>query len=162
MLPSPWSSKHYRFKLYIKWNCIPPTGPCSHPRMRGEHRSGICIYASYIGSSPHARGAQGGQPVGDGGHRIIPACAGSTPRPNAPSYRRRDHPRMRGEHGEAEGERALILGSSPHARGALVCIAKIVVPPRIIPACAGSTGMSMVKLGNVWDHPRMRGEHTRE
>ena len=73
--------------------------------------------------------------------RIIPACAGSThcgarlrvehegssphargapPRPDARCSAMRDHPRMRGEHGAMPNDR---LGG-----------------PRIIPACAGSTG----------------------
>ena len=135
--------------------------PEDHPRMRGEHES--------LGALAL---------VDDG---IIPACAGSTvrPVPLAPSlvgssphargarlrgwmadFQARDHPRMRGEH-------LRLLLVHVHVFG-------------IIPACAGSTGLSCTSgppsTGSsphargalIWaaqsretsrDHPRMRGEH---
>ena len=92
------------------------------------------------GSSPHARGAPPAPPW------------------LAPS--RRDHPRMRGEHGgprpDAGGlhgiipacagstlatatRRAGFPGSSPHARGAHLASLSSTSPDGIIPACAGST-----------------------
>ena len=111
-----------------------------HPRMRGEHRSQPLRGRNKRGSSPHARGAPAGR-----------ARAGS---------RTRDHPRMRGEHaprgrgprrgqgiipacaGSTSDETSLrfcVMGSSPHARGALLSCWSISPRPR--------------------DHPRMRGEH---
>ena len=137
------------------WRCR------DHPRMRGEHhleRSGAELEAriipacagstlrrmtwkgTHVGSSPHARGAPAAR-IGtrkaawdhprmrgehvpravlvSGGVGIIPACAGSTiPRP----------PRT-----------SVLLGSSPHARGA--------------PAPRDGA----LRLDK--DHPRMRGEH---
>ena len=132
-----------------------------HPRMRGEHKSHLLlldvrhgiipacagstvsnVFAALQspGSSPHARGAPAGR-----------ARAGS---------RTRDHPRMRGEHaprgrgprrgqgiipacaGSTSDETSLrfcVMGSSPHARGALLSCWSISPRPR--------------------DHPRMRGEH---
>ena len=91
------------------------------------------------GSSPHARGAllDAGHGVIHGG--IIPACAGSTRRASTRSAWPRDHPRMRGEHGDCEAARPWYRGSSPHARGARDGEAKLVVGEGIIPACAGST-----------------------
>ena len=91
-----------------------------HPRMRGEHRIAADTPQLFVGSSPHARGAP------DLAHRpharlgIIPACAGSTSGTTRCPSARRDHPRMRGEHGLAR-----LVGR--HV-------------PGIIPACAGSTG----------------------
>ena len=51
-------------------------------------------------------------------------------------------------------------GSSPHTRGALRCLAPWPVRAGIIPAYAGSTPGGFLMLSGVWDHPRIRGEHT--
>ena len=53
--------------------------------------------------------------------------------------RRRDHPRLRGEHAQAVSEIAGV--------------------PRIIPACAGSTAYVGQGHGRSQDHSRLRGEH---
>ena len=113
-----------------------------HPRMRGEHFWMPLIADCMTGSSPHARGAQVQGRVPVQGQGIIPACAGSTSLPSRSWSRRRDHPRMRGEHG---GRRAQLLpdsGSSPHARGALRRQRQRGSRAGIIPACAGSTAGS--------------------
>ena len=110
-----------------------------HPRMRGEHPDHGSHIPRPVGSSPHARGAQGAGAVRRAEVGIIPACAGST--------LNRTINGIRG------------LGSSPLARGA---------PPGrevrgedagIIPACAGSTAGSAARRGARGDHPRLRGEH---
>ena len=112
------------------------------------------------GSSPHARGAQ--QPQGGRVRRegIIPACAGSTGDPEDAKIRRRDHPRMRGEHFWPVVFHALHAGSSPHARGALGQPPTGAAYAGIIPACAGSTSASRFCATASRDHPRMRGEHS--
>ena len=69
-----------------------------HPRVRGEHSMGMIGPVPSAGSSPRARGALG-SPRGTGQHGgIIPACAGSTIFSTPHPPRRRDHPRVRGEH----------------------------------------------------------------
>ena len=70
-----------------------------------------------------------------------------------------DHPRMRGEHDEYLSHIFRVMGSSPHARGALR--RQVVVCQRvgIIPACAGSTARLGGHVLAERDHPRMRGEH---
>ena len=50
-------------------------------------------------------------------------------------------------------------GSSPHVRGARGFVRGILCGFGIIPACAGSTSMTMLTCEPVWDHPRMCGEH---
>ena len=88
--------------------------------MRGEHTYLLPAAAGDAGSSPHARGAPlvaDGEAVRKG---IIPACAGSTVRATETRAISRDHPRMRGEHVVARLPMLTQLGSSPHARGALV------------------------------------------
>ena len=49
-----------------------------HPRMRGEHTVNVAIVDKYMGSSPHARGAQDACRCLVKIQGIIPACAGST------------------------------------------------------------------------------------
>ena len=50
-------------------------------------------------------------------------------------------------------------GSSPHVRGALWPRVSGRASIGIIPACAGSTGVSTTTTILPWDHPRMCGEH---
>jgi len=93
-----------------------------HPRWRGEHptSSDICAY-----------------PNG-----IIPAGAGSTAwRPHRRDHQP-DHPRWRGEHAWHEGGPAGQFGSSPLARGARGRPESSPCLRGIIPAGAGSTGVT--------------------
>ena len=89
-----------------------------HPRMCGEHVAAVSAITSFVGSSPHVRGALLATMTSDSQLGIIPACAGSTMRGRTHHRTRRDHPRMCGEHlkGKLEAERS--EGSSPHVRGA--------------------------------------------
>ena len=91
------------------------------------------------GSSPHTRGALGLEGGVPGNPGIIPAYAGSTPGRVWPGGRRRDHPRIRGEH-----PRPARLGGGSTG---------------IIPAYAGSTTIPISIRSTGWDHPRIRGEH---
>ena len=91
--------------------------------------------------------------------RIIPAYAGSTSRWTTLSARARDHPRIRGEHIGAVHTHRLLAGSSPHTRGALLAGLPGSLPPRIIPAYAGSTSVDEPIHITPPDHPRIRGEH---
>ena len=136
------------------------------PACAGSTLAGLATIVARKGSSPHARGAlplwrnepqgRGIIPACAGSTKgstfarrqpwdhcapggIIPACAGSTRRPITPPLRRRDHPRMRGEHSGDEGSKVKLTGSSPHARGAQRARCGGGVPRGIIPACAGST-----------------------
>ena len=113
------------------------------------------------------------------GHGIIPACAGSTGHNAGYALRSRDHPRMCGEHVDPDNPESDPMGSSPHVRGALKCGFAAVPGLRIIPACAGSTGVVLMRFfpngiipacaGSTKrlsstempfrDHPRMCGEH---
>ena len=130
-----------------------------HPRIRGEHAALASQAHSIAGSSPHTRGA----PRGRLRHRrhpgIIPAYAGSTCGANRWCTRRRDHPRIRGEHISCSRFVPAIMGSSPHTRGALLDDPQQPWRPGIIPAYAGSTKGLSRALSPPWDHPRIRGEH---
>ncbi len=127
--------------------------------MRGEHRSPAIMRRINEGSSPHARGtlavwcrrhAVGG---------IIPACAGNTVSSAQARQCPGDHPRMRGEHEAKPDAMRVNAGSSPHARGTPAGHAHDLQAGRIIPACAGNTGLPIGLGSKHWDHPRMRGEH---
>ena len=130
-----------------------------HPRMRGEHVPFCAMFVSWVGSSPHARGAPGDSVADAGDDGIIPACAGSTPLVSASIASVRDHPRMRGEHLVLVSSVSVLAGSSPHARGAQPAEVRRPVVHGIIPACAGSTSCPYRSCSAAWDHPRMRGEH---
>ncbi len=135
------------------------TSARAHPRMRGEHSSAFGVAPMLGGSSPHARGARRQARGGSVLQRLIPACAGSTPRPRCTRLPRSAHPRMRGEHSPWALPLAWICGSSPHARGAQVLDVPDGVLVGLIPACAGSTAGCWSERGGSRAHPRMRGEH---
>ena len=111
-----------------------------HPRVRGEHAELREAGPLGEGSSPRARGTRTHHhiitlPVG-----IIPACAGNT-----------EFPR--------EGE-SLESGSSPRARGTRFSGLQTLQTRGIIPACAGNTALRVDVKNGLWDHPRVRGEHS--
>ena len=139
------------------WSAMKPT--TDHPRIRGEHeRSGRFLVGS-AGSSPHTRGARPGGRSLLLGRGIIPAYAGSTAEVPANVRRHEDHPRIRGEHSATQPTTLVIPGSSPHTRGALTRLRRILKIQGIIPAYAGSTSSYPTCELPRTDHPRIRGEH---
>ena len=91
--------------------------------------------------------------------RIIPAYAGSTYHLPLRRSVRGDHPRVCGEHAPLMATCKSSPGSSPHTRGAPPGVGDAGDEAGIIPAYAGSTGMGPKILLEMWDHPRIRGEH---
>ena len=67
---------------------------------------------------------------------------------------------MRGEHGSYGAVCDRYGGSSPHARGTRACLNRRSWQAGIIPACAGNTTKPKAMMAGIWDHPRMRGEHS--
>ena len=110
-----------------------------HPRMCGEHFKHNGVVKKLLGSSPHVRRTRRPGPCCGIPSGIIPACAGNTRPQRSASNRRRDHPRMCGEH----RHRTLLpdrrIGSSPHVRGTRVPVTMFDAVIGIIPACAGNT-----------------------
>ena len=117
--------------------CLPETR--DHPRIRGVHRGALFSLFLIAGSSPHTRGPLRAIEVATGGHRIIPAYAGSTLAPSRFHSPSQDHPRIRGVHSSIMDCKKCPAGSSPHTRGPLRWQKPFLLPSRIIPAYAGST-----------------------
>ncbi len=110
-----------------------------HPRLRGEHTTWTTSARSAGGSSPLARGTPSSSSLTSSGNGIIPACAGNTSVPLRNVRRRRDHPRLRGEHVVNPVTPDTVVGSSPLARGTRMTTSATSRRTRIIPACAGNT-----------------------
>ena len=130
-----------------------------HPRIRGEHVGWAWEGVKTVGSSPHTRGAPQGAADVAAQEGIIPAYAGSTRDRARTTDRHPDHPRIRGEHGAAATMTSSARGSSPHTRGARICVMWALLAIRIIPAYAGSTDVLVSIHRSDPDHPRIRGEH---
>ena len=130
-----------------------------HPRMCGEHTSQPAWTAWRWGSSPHVRGAPTRNRQRNTANGIIPACAGSTGTSLSTGASSRDHPRMCGEHVKHLIKDGSVWGSSPHVRGALWRTGNERPSRGIIPACAGSTVITLIASLVAGDHPRMCGEH---
>ena len=147
--------------------------------MRGVHLAWLEMMLESLGSSPHARGPLATTKRRRMRLRIIPACAGSTDFSSAIHCGNEDHPRMRGVHQLVAPSRTGRPGSSPHARGPPGSQSTFTLQLRIIPACAGSTGVVLSLCDCIRiipacagstqpgtrpdhcyrDHPRMRGVH---
>ena len=135
-----------------------PTTFRDHPRIRGEHPVSSATRRPTRGSSPHTRGAHSGWPEGSRTPGIIPAYAGSTERGHGDVNRAWDHPRIRGEHGIPKIRATLIVGSSPHTRGAQPSRSRLWTWSRIIPAYAGSTRLPRsMATSRTGSSPHTRG-----
>ena len=128
--------------------------------MRGEHSFSAFVAARAAGSSPRARGTLSSSIRRKVDTRIIPACAGNTPRRRAHKATRPDHPRVRGEHIVKGSTPTLKDGSSPRARGTRRARRTSRRGQWIIPACAGNTDWTGCRYERMPDHPRVRGEHS--
>ncbi len=118
------------------------------------------VRAAVEGSSPLTRGAPAGRLPAYQSAGLIPAHAGSTPRPTGEIVRSWAHPRSRGEHQPVHLYIELCEGSSPLTRGALGLYGAAPDGEGLIPAHAGSTSSSAAPTPTKAAHPRSRGEHS--
>ena len=94
---------------------------------------------------------------------IIPAYAGNTHPCRKHPKRRRDHPRVCGEHLKDTERYTLERGSSPRMRGTLRGDEHHDHVDGIIPAYAGNTyGIDQALLLDIGSSPRMRGTPARQ
>mgnify|MGYP001677537341 CR=1 FL=1 len=131
----------------------------AHPRVCGENGFHRGWSLGVSGSSPRVRGKH--DPVVDlvPRQRLIPACAGKTTRPSAPSPTSAAHPRVCGENSSSCSCHGRRPGSSPRVRGKRRCRERRGTPPRLIPACAGKTLFLHRFRWNSGAHPRVCGEN---
>ena len=156
----------------------PAQGPSrgDHPRSRGVYRAKGHQRAASDGSSPLARGLRafekretmyGSSPLARGllpgagvtgnGKGIIPARAGFTCAAARGRAGREDHPRSRGVYTMTGEGGTMTMGSSPLARGLRAQPFDFFRSDRIIPARAGFTTTSPLRVFWTPDHPRSRG-----
>ena len=157
-----WAKNAYRFIPACAGNSRAFSGATSnapvHPRVCGELSDEPSAPLSSAGSSPRVRGTPVRGARRGAARRFIPACAGNSRFPVAPTLPVSVHPRVCGELVHRHGDALERRGSSPRVRG---------TPPhphvsrsrlRFIPACAGnSEGLSTPPSGAPV-HPRVCGE----
>ena len=93
--------------------------PEDHPRIHGEHNKAQATKNNRLGSPPHTRGTLGWLIRCGRITRITPAYTGNTSLYVVLIGRKRDHPRIHGEHLNERLSLKAILGSPPHTRGTL-------------------------------------------
>ena len=131
----------------------------AHPRVCGENS---CCPASSLltrGSSPRVRGKLVERLYREGQPRLIPACAGKTPRSTTTSCPAAAHPRVCGENAAMEVLAVMSPGSSPRVRGKRVRRLGRRLTRGLIPACAGKTPYLPGKATATPAHPRACGEN---
>ena len=135
------------------------TPPPAHPRVCGENHRVAPTICSVPGSSPRVRGKpERASPVRNPG-RLIPACAGKTPRQRRLRIGMRAHPRVCGENCRVSPVRPRRVGSSPRVRGKHRHARGRGVRGGLIPACAGKTRRSYCTDSPAEAHPRVCGEN---
>ena len=131
----------------------------AHPRSRGENLRSCRPGSKHPGSSPLTRGKRqvcaGGDLVGG----LIPAHAGKTRPPAAPTETAPAHPRSRGENASSMPRAREMPGSSPLTRGKPIRVRWPFLTLRLIPAHAGKTGCEFIERVISGAHPRSRGEN---
>ena len=127
------------------------------PARAGFTRSWTLTRGYWLGSSPLARGLPSTIVVCSHHFGIIPARAGFTALEAGVDPQDGDHPRSRGVYHKLSPTLPTTHGSSPLARGLLVCSTSHFGLVGIIPARAGFTGFTTHACTVNRDHPRSRG-----
>ena len=128
-----------------------------HPRSRGGNLVLTRLHSRTQGPSPLARGKRGAREAWDLHQGTIPARAGETQTGCALAAHDGDHPRSRGGNESEPSYSAQQQGPSPLARGKLPRTRPCLNQPGTIPARAGETCGSRVRIAADGDHPRSRG-----
>ena len=134
----------------------------AHPRVCGENIVCGGWFRCGLGSSPRVRGKLRRLQEVLGTTGLIPACAGKTFFGEAFEEEFGAHPRVCGENRGALAIARGARGSSPRVRGKLIVRAGCAARGRLIPACAGKTGLDELGYSLVWAHPRVCGENHKE
>ena len=113
-----------------------------HPRVGGEHTTGVGAARRCAGSSPRGRGTRQRVTDKEQNLRFIPAWAGNTKMQRLKMQNRTVHPRVGGEHVRKHLQRFEPFGSSPRGRGTHNGETLLDTFVRFIPAWAGNTRKS--------------------
>ena len=133
----------------------------AHPRVCGENMPRVNLCTNPGGSSPRVRGKPGIRPRPLQERRLIPACAGKTPRALPSVCPCSAHPRVCGENLRKSAHMSAGSGSSPRVRGKPTWSAGSGVDYGLIPACAGKTSRTEESGSGCRAHPRVCGENHR-
>jgi len=117
----------------------------------------VCI----LGSPPPVRGTLRSIGISTARIGITPACAGNMTLLCSAQIRKRDHPRLCGEHSSCRHVLTSLLGSPPPVRGTFVPCCYKLLTRWITPACAGNIKSDNTFCRRRGDHPRLCGEHAR-
>ena len=131
----------------------------AHPRSRGENGQDGHDEGAPAGSSPLTRGKPRRNDARPSASRLIPAHAGKTGTTSCIRFSTWAHPRSRGENGWVCPWRWSRLGSSPLTRGKLRLGDNRRAGRGLIPAHAGKTIHTPLRLYIDRAHPRSRGEN---
>ena len=134
--------------------------PWAHPRVCGENKGFGVQVPSFEGSSPRVRGKRQLVVYPFLYSRLIPACAGKTPRSSRLIGVIWAHPRVCGENVCPSWFLWPWLGSSPRVRGKHLLENTVHSLCGLIPACAGKTKRSHVAVKQQRAHPRVCGENS--
>ena len=129
-----------------------------HPRVRGEKGVVQSGRQTYKGSPPRTRGKAVLIPENLRKDGITPAYAGKRWRPLPPGKCCWDHPRVRGEKGNAGRRPHAVQGSPPRTRGKAFSMLITRGFTGITPAYAGKSPRRWLWTRPARDHPRVRGE----
>ena len=127
--------------------------------MCGENVIAAGYRSAVEGSSPRVRGKRVHSQKFIKAVRLIPACAGKTPRRRARRRPGGAHPRVCGENMSLGRYPHGGPGSSPRVRGKHLPSALPHRPVRLIPACAGKTRLDAHPSSSRRAHPRVCGEN---
>ena len=136
--------------------------PLGSPPVCGEKSKFYKMAMENQGSPPPVRGKEGLFGRQAPPPRITPACAGKSCPPPAPTFTRRDHPRVCGEKCPPGKFFFMTVGSPPRVRGKDNQRGDSSNDLRITPAYAGKRCSARTPTFRTWDHPRVCGEKTEE
>ena len=135
------------------------TGTRAHPRMGGENSAFDQPIEVAAGSSPHGRGKRRRVRARTLTARLIPARAGKTNGPAAPTREHWAHPRAGGENDRLGDTRRGPPGSSPRGRGKRNGRDGGSRRTGLIPARAGKTASRWAEVSLRAAHPHAGGEN---
>ena len=133
-----------------------------HPRSRGDNRVNRICLAFLPGSPPLTRGQRAFRFRRRTANGITPAHAGTTRTGLRGGLQIEDHPRSRGDNVWGPCRLRKSAGSPPLTRGQQELFRALLPHHGITPAHAGTTHADGRRASDHRDHPRSRGDNSRD